>query len=98
MATIKRSLLDAVLDEAELEESAVRADYSGRYMFGRECLGLVGSAADLVAFAIALATVSKYHPDAEDLEIDWVKNVSQDSMGLSTIYYYYWPKVTVDES
>ena len=58
----------------------VRADYSGRGMYGRTCFALVGQLSDLMKFVMFLS----------DLEImdRSIENVSMDSMGRDMIFYW----------
>jgi hypothetical protein len=78
---------DADLDVAD----AIRTDYSGRGMFGRECFGIVyDSLGQLLDFAAALGR----RAEADDLDVSWLSNARRDSMGMSSIAY--WPGVTLD--
>lgn len=69
----------------------VRFDYSGRFMYGAKCFGLVGDAGDLVRFATSVAGAAWAGDDEEALELnDYLRenSPSSDSMGKSTIYYW----------
>lgn len=73
---------DADLDE----DRAIRTGYSGRGMYGKECLAVVyDQPVDLIRFVVAMA------------ERGWgdalTDSVAQDSMGLGAVIY--WPNVTV---
>lgn len=85
---------------ADLEDEGfdVRSDYSGRGMFGWECFGIVGNAADLVRFIryvveSAADTETNHVLTGGDRDTNWLDNVRTDSMGMDMIYY--WPRVTV---
>jgi hypothetical protein len=86
--------IDTILyaaDQAGFDpETAIRENYSGRGMYGTECVGVTGSTAELVAFVVTLTTILNDNGD----DADWVTNVRQDSMGLQTIWY--WPGVTTN--
>lgn len=104
--TITQDLLDQIHDEMsnymdDLQE--VRADYSGRGMYGKTCVGWVHEVSDLkfgAALLRALTQVAKDNPDVvnELLDIarsdDWWETLNfidkgrQDSMGMSTITYF----------
>lgn len=66
----------------------LRTNYSGRGMYGRECVGIVGFVEDLVSFVIEMSDLS---PDA----FAWLPSVKSDNMGKRTIFY--WPNVQVGE-
>lgn len=80
----------------------LRTTYSGRGMYGRTCLAVVGSPTTLVRFAFALAEeVATGLPDeAERLGalVDAVQtsHMSHDQLGLDTVYY--WPGVELEEA
>jgi hypothetical protein len=88
MYTVSREALEDACYDADLDpDSAIRADYSGRAMYGATCLGLVHDGqGELIKFVIALV---QYDEDAAD----WLSSTRSDSMGLSQITY--WPRVTV---
>lgn len=84
----------------------LRTDYSGRGMYGKECLGYVGE--DPVAATLELARIMAYQedPDIDASEVTFddvmvmlrdalmlLGEPRQDSMGLDVIHY--WPKVRV---
>jgi hypothetical protein len=60
----------------------IRDDYSGRGMFGKQCLGVVGSIAELDAL------LNRVEGSNEGL--------CKDSMGKEFIYY--WPSVTMENT
>lgn len=76
--------------------------YSGRGMYGKECLGLVGTISELVNFVIAVTQeVIETEQESDDeytspLAEFWevISHVSLDSMGFDKIFY--WPDVYVD--
>lgn len=68
----------------------VRTDYSGRGMYGRDCFGLVlDSTSDIMDFILAVSY------DDRDLADALSRNLTEDSMGLSGIYYF--PRFAVTE-
>jgi hypothetical protein len=63
--------------------------YSGRGMYGKVCMGLVGGAGDLVNFVLEVAQTRDFD-FAQELD-----NVSTDSMAFDTIFY--WPRITLTQ-
>ena len=77
-------LIDAVL-RVGLDEDDLHPDYSGRGMYGEQCLGLVyPDTGKLIEFVIALV-------QADEDTGDWLNRVKLDQMGLEGIAY--WPGV-----
>lgn len=71
-------------------EAEMRTDYSGRGMYGSECLGYVVSNPAIVGSAVALGLT--------DTELDpmaLMASSRQDDMGLGTIVYF--PGTTVQD-
>ena len=87
METVSLQLISEALTEADLAESAVYTNYSGRGMYGKECLGIVGSLGELLQFVLAMESLGQ--------DTTWVQNVRQDSMGLDSIFY--WPSIEVED-
>ena len=98
---ISRRVLDLAIEEytdPNAEWLSVRTHYSGRYMYGRSCLGVVGRAGDLIRFVLEI--VPAIDPNkiaaAGDSDVvyseEWFEVLS-DSMGMDTIFY--WPEVEV---
>jgi hypothetical protein len=83
------TLLDAI-DGAGLPEEAAHWNYSGRFMYGDTCFGLVvQNDGDFAMFCAVLGS------SADDW--DWVHGVRSDNFGRGMIYY--WPEVkVVDEA
>lgn len=81
------ALVDAIY-AADLDEAVrITPDYSGRAMYGAECLGLVTDAAgDVFAIIAELARAGE--------DTDWARGARTDSMGRRMITY--WPGVTVE--
>ncbi len=71
-------------------ESVIRQDYSGRYMYGAECFGLVlNSDGELVRVMLELAEIlSEADYGDRDVAKDLAQAMRSDSMGLSNIYYF----------
>ncbi|QIG59001.1 hypothetical protein SEA_ANCLAR_74 [Gordonia phage AnClar] len=89
----------AELIDAELGED-IRPDYSGRFMYGKSCVGYVGAECSQFALLLAAATCG-YELDAKvSIEallwaIGDLGEPSTDSMGRDTIFY--WRDVRVDD-
>ncbi len=82
MAKIEKSALQQLAEDAELD---VRS-YSGRGMFGRECLGIEGDdVCDI--FAALFQAAADTEPDLQEIA-DALRNCSRDQMGLGAILYF----------
>ena len=78
-------LLSYCAESAGLE---VRTDHSGRGMYGKTCVGVTGTVRGLLEMIVSITD--------DDRELaEHLTEVSTDSMGLSTIYY--WTKITVKD-
>lgn len=99
---ISEKLLDLIVDLHDEDDFQVRVDYSGRGMFGEECLGIVGSNASKIIYKIMNAIIDNYS-DSEGEQLELFKELTkilsygyeQDSMGLNIIVYF--PDVEIDE-
>lgn len=67
------------VEEAELHPYL---DYSGRGMYGSKCVGVVGSFSQFAKFIARLGSVDM------ELAEHFSDAVSQDSMGLDSIFYW----------
>lgn len=76
--TVSDWLWDANIDV----DSLLYKSYSGRYMYGRTCIGIVGSINDFARFITAVA--AKDSQMASDLS----DAATIDVMGLDTIFYF----------
>lgn len=106
MARISLEVLEEIvitLEDLSQTDVELRTDYSGRAMYGDQCVGFVGdfSAFDLgVAVAKTLLPSDYYDDDSAVLEDQMaafhamVGSCSEDSMGRSSIYYF--PSLKVD--
>ena len=81
-----------------LEDLEVSTDYSGRFMYGSPCFGIVTSDPLSVLVRITRALIETFGIDDDDETADLLDALSQgaqmDSMGLQSIVY--WPHITVD--
>jgi hypothetical protein len=87
MFTISLELLEEIAQEVE---GSVRADYSGRGMFGDSCVGIV--AHNLLELGVAISRLV----EDEELRDELISNSSTDSMGYDTIVY--WGRVTCPDA
>lgn len=87
MATITREQLEEIADIAGLDaDRAIRPTYSGRYMYGRNCVGIVLDRDDNVdLFDVAFAAADVLGVDDAK---DKFRRMSTDQMGLGMIYYW----------
>lgn len=75
-----------VCDRAGIHEDAVMSDYSGRGMYGKECLAIrMDSLGDLLAFVSELGG---------NFITDDFFAVASDDFGYSTVYY--WPDIQIN--
>lgn len=92
---LTREVFNLVVDVAD-EVGMTTQTYSGRAMYGKQCLGVVGSLSEFVRFTLALveaASLDDAEPLAEVIEAMREGRTSSDSMGLDTIFY--WPSMQV---
>jgi hypothetical protein len=87
-------------EELEQNFDDVRDDYSGRGMYGERCLAIVtdDSAWTLRGEIEEIRDTCKQfdqHDEADDLTLLLSKIPREDSMGLSSVYY--WPSITIAE-
>jgi len=86
MTTLDLAQSEVVFDAADMAgldtDEDLRRDYSGRFMFGEECFGIVGDAGSYGEFMANVAM------EDADLAKALAGAVRTDSMGLSTIYYF----------
>ena len=89
---ITNNHISGLIDELELDESDVYANYSGRVMNGRTCFGFVLSERhNAVQVGVAIRDVI----DDDKLVDELISNVRTDSVGLYQIVYF--PNVTADD-
>lgn len=69
-------------------DSDLRRDYSGRFMYGDECFGIVGGPGEFAEFIALIASDEADGCATEGLAKRLADAVKTDSMGLSTIYYF----------
>jgi hypothetical protein len=82
--------LDELVDDDTEHQIPWRLSYSGRYMYGSDCVGVICSGAG--AFARFILAVN----DAdEELAQAMTERLSTDNMGFDTIYYF--PGVQAEE-
>ncbi len=87
---IDKDRMQELCDDVEID---TRWNYSGRFMFGKICFGIVGNSRDLTRFLIDVLP-AYYYPDEDGVKIDipaeWYEN-TRDSMGPDMIFY--WPDI-----
>lgn len=99
---ISDKLLKLIVDLHDEEDFQVRVNYSGRGMFGEECLGIVGSDTTTVIYKIMEVIMDEYG-DEKDTQLELFHELAemlsdgseQDSMGLQCIVYF--PYVEIDK-
>lgn len=87
--------IENAANASELEmETNVRIAYSGRGMYGKECLGIVAELGDIMLFLFELLDGEGAYTDSKSLVAELLNSAARDSMGMSTIWY--WSNITVD--
>lgn len=90
MTTLSKSkIIFAVMDFGSICADDFRFQYSGRFMYGQTCLGLVGNLNTLIEF------IQWIVPEISELAESDMSNVRSDNMGLDMIYY--WPDIHVTD-
>lgn len=104
MEITKAKFMEAVsYAEENHEDIRLREDYSGRGMYGKTCIGVVGDPIALAEFETALALLTVM--DDLDDEVNGYTALNsltdvqdmrrEDSMGMDRVYYY--PALSVTE-
>lgn len=99
----REQMVTALENMGEDAESVLREDYSGKFMYGQECLGLtLTSESELAKLAIELGRQAAFaaeearsesysSPDVDEL-FDRIsglfESLRSDSMGRSAIFYF----------
>lgn len=87
---IQRADLEDILWDAGLDpDDVLQIDYSGRGMYGRQCVGLTCTLGESLQFVSAVTRKA----EREGEPCNWLFSVQEDGMGLGSIYY--WPGVQV---
>lgn len=100
--TVTRAQLDDIADVLNIDGDDVRTAYSGRGMYGAECVGFdVARGAEVsVGAALALVLAQAAQDDDQDVyaaldnAFDIASNACIDSMGLGSVVYF--PGLTVE--
>jgi hypothetical protein len=84
-------------DVAEENYMDVREDYSGRGMYGKGCVGVIGSLSQFALFLLALdeairEQLGEVH-NATDAACQLADNLCTDNMGYEIIFY--WPSLSL---
>jgi hypothetical protein len=80
------------LEDLQSEGFDLRDDYSGRFMYGENCLGLTGDFSDLMRFTLRITDPENEWRVSNN---EWLLSVRSDSMGRDMIFY--WPTVSVEK-
>lgn len=76
-------LLYRAISFANIYDDVDLRSYSGRYMYGKECIGLDGNFKDIIRVMIKAAVL-----DPETFEDCGLDDFTSDSMGLGSIVYW----------
>lgn len=90
--TLPQEYLVQMIKAAHQRDDVVARIYSGKRMYGRECVGFVGTYHQLTSFLLetALRFSSLDYGEYED----FLLGMERDNMGLDLIFY--WPDVDVE--
>ncbi len=98
MATIQQSTIEILHGGLGLSDDwEFRTDYSGRGMYGSECIGLVTSVSAWEIVSSLADLIADFENDAPSIagELrEFLAVPHEDSMGYSTVYY--WPGLTLE--
>jgi hypothetical protein len=73
--------LDDLQEAADMASMTLRENYSGRYMYGKTCVGVAGAVGDLVSFILSVVDANREL--ANELE-----HMNVDNMGTDMIFYW----------
>jgi hypothetical protein len=94
--TLTQDELGIIRDFCDDHEYELHEDYSGRCMYGRECIGFVTEeSAFNVAINLAIY-LNDFDEEGATLLDKFNTRASEDSMGLSHIVYF--PSLSVEET
>lgn len=83
MTTVERDDIESAAWAADIDiDSGITWNYSGRFMYGKKCFGIIGSMEDYSKFLVQLTQTQP------DLAWELAQAVSTDSMGTSAIFYF----------
>lgn len=82
-----QELQKLIRDAAETALMNFRNDYSGRAMFGRRCIGVVGNQREVVSLIVDVIKLAHIHGDITTV-LEPLSKFSQDSMGRDLIIYW----------
>lgn len=97
------TIQERIKEACEMSGTATYRSYSGRGMYGKTCVGIVGSFRDcmnIIAIVVGTQAEELYDAnddDASDIHYDLQDNLASlmefnyDSMGLDVVVY--WPKI-----
>lgn len=98
---LNQETYEALENEALDSELQINPNYSGRFMYGRECVAVTGAFRDIVSFVSSVSYMAGEcceSPHPVDLQINefvtLIGNCQTDSFGLDTVCY--WPSVSVE--
>ena len=93
-------LTSAEFSDLADEHDEIRSDYSGRGMWGDECIAYTGPEPMLFAFDMA-RVIAGQQPGSDETSVEDVRQVLvdldgpvTDQLGRGTVWY--WPQVTVE--
>lgn len=82
-----REVVERVIDDYELTDIRIRDSYSGRGMYGKECIGFVTPDINLVVQLLLALSAEPYESGVTRL-MEVADNMLTDSMGRDMIVYF----------
>ena len=95
---LKEAILDALTELEWNDECSIRWGYSGRAMYGKECVGIVADDVDAVVERVGELAVMNLMNEDEDAVYEFIRTARYDQMGLSEIAYWPTLQATDDEA
>ena len=81
----ERNAIRRALENCDDAVESVQTDYSGRFMYGQECFGIVTSDPFRLVGSMSMSLGMDGY---DDLAIDLYSNTCTDNMGMSKIVYF----------
>lgn len=84
MMTVEEAIKNFI---SENEQYSLYENYSGRYMFGRKCLGVIVKQG--YSFMDFIINLTRYLDDNDVDDIDFkLEGATYDNLGLDTVVYF----------
>lgn len=97
---LTKKLIEEVALNFDSEDLSLTFDYSGRFMYGAQCFGVIASGIETFSlFVHELTYVAALKDDDTVNDItSLLSNLRSDSMGLDSIYYFPFADIPEDDN